>query len=245
MKKLLLLTTLFISSLGNSIFACSCVYVENPLTFCEYLAATTLSMEFTVVSRNDSVVKARVLHVINGSYEEEFIELKNYKTPESTTKIFYNEDGTIKYIQLTPPPANSCGYSTDGYNGYQVGDTMLAGIGYLDAISKFHIPNNICGVYHTTKRNGSYDPDLVTCEIDGIVGLKKQETNSISLFPNPSTGSISLSKASDFSIFDLQGNLLGQYFDTQNLDLNALKSGMYALVLDSDKKRQVIKFVIE
>ena len=244
MKKLLLLTTLFISSLGNSIFACSCVYVENPLTFCEYLAATKLSMEFTVVGVNDSVVKAKVLRIINGSYKEEFIELKNYKEPKPIVTYNYNEDGSVKDSTIRII-INSCGYSTGGYNGYQVGDTMLAGIGYLDAISKFHIPNNICGVYHTTKRNGSYDPDLVTCEIDDIVGLKKQETSSISLFPNPSTGSISLSKASDFSIFDLQGNLLGHYFDTQNLDLNALKSGMYALVLDSDKKRQVIKFVIE
>ncbi len=78
-------------------------------------------------------------------------------------------------------------------------------------------------------------------------GIHQIEENSISLFPNPSTGILSLKGVSDselkISVFDVYGKLVSQISNNTSLDLSHLSSGMYYVAIQQGDDKVINKKV--
>ncbi len=89
-----------------------------------------------------------------------------------------------------------------------------------------------------------------TCDFQAFVGIKEQEMDEQTVYPNPSSNVVYLSTGSDLEVFfeivDLLGHSMLNGKTTSEINISSLKSGSYILVttdngLVKSQKIQVIK----
>ncbi len=99
----------------------------------------------------------------------------------------------------------------------------------------------------TGKRFRSTNIETQVNPTPAILGLKNIDGNTVSLYPNPSNGIINISNSESLKVqvFDINGALIMQA-NTENaqLDLSALKNGVYILKMDSPKGESVFEKLI-
>ncbi|QIE60823.1 T9SS type A sorting domain-containing protein [Rasiella rasia] len=83
----------------------------------------------------------------------------------------------------------------------------------------------------------SLDNDLL-----GVDGFALEETTNFSMYPNPSSGTIFLSKVGNYKVHDVLGRLVKTTQDTKVLQLQNLNTGIYLVSNDEGvTKRLIIK----
>lgn len=82
----------------------------------------------------------------------------------------------------------------------------------------------------------------------GILGVKENATNKITIFPNPTKDLVNVKSSSNLNINNLKVyNMLGKEMDVHNqndvIDLSKLASGIYLLRIDTDLGNQLLKVI--
>ncbi|MDR2962298.1 MAG: T9SS type A sorting domain-containing protein [Bacteroidales bacterium] len=77
--------------------------------------------------------------------------------------------------------------------------------------------------------SASYNVDLR----GGDVPIEEMQKNTVTAYPNPTTGIVNVNKASKIKVYNLQGTLLHKTFGTQ-VDLSAFPSGVYQLHVNGE-----------
>ena len=120
--------------------------------------------------------------------------------------------------------------STFGYDGRQTTNIME-----MDGATSVAIQNDgkivAAGYSQLGFDNSNGHFVLVRYNNDITVGLNETgiKKTEITIYPNPTTGSIYLSEQSNITLSDLSGKLLLEEKNTKQLDLSALPAGMYFL----------------
>jgi hypothetical protein len=88
------------------------------------------------------------------------------------------------------------------------------------------------------------NPNLSGCE---ALSLSEVEQNSVSVYPNPTTNRINIKiqgTIDSIEVYDVMGMRVAQNKNTNGIDLNNLKSGVYFLNITDNGKlttKKVIK----
>lgn len=80
------------------------------------------------------------------------------------------------------------------------------------------------------------------------VSTSEVEVEKISVYPNPSSGSISISGAGEsftVKIYDLKGQLVLQAKDRKNINVDRLNAGVYQLIIENNAVRTTQRFVVQ
>ena len=75
-----------------------------------------------------------------------------------------------------------------------------------------------------------------------LSGLDEAALNTLTAYPNPTTGDLWLSKTVSFVLFDLQGRIVKTAAQQQFIDVSMLENGIYVLVTS---EREVIKISVK
>ena len=122
----------------------------------------------------------------------------------------------------------------------------------IDVIYPISIGNS--GVYEFTLQlfcSAKSDPKFIVATSqtyidDSIIGIQSLSLNSVFLYPNPTTSTLSISGInSDFSykISYLQGKLLKQGVNDKQIDIEGALSGHYYITIITEKEVKTLKFV--
>ena len=75
---------------------------------------------------------------------------------------------------------------------------------------------------------------------NGSIGVYENSQLGIKIYPNPTTGILSLSKNANFKLYNLSGELLKTYFETNQIDISNLPNGVY-LIRHNDSYQKIVK----
>jgi PKD repeat protein len=136
-------------------------------------------------------------------------------------------------VYLTVSPANSTVSGTGVSN--LTFDPSVATIGLNEITAEF-IDGNGCGGF----------TNLIII-VEQCSGLNENNTNNISVYPNPTEGTISLKNApisSEFFIHDYKGQLVKTgkiVVENQEINLESVSSGVYTIQIDEKRLKLVVK----
>ncbi len=110
---------------------------------------------------------------------------------------------------------------------------------------------SVCDNDTTNRQQGAYAPAvLFTTTGEPIVGIEKLSTSSVDLYPNPTSGMMTISTelTGQVEVFDITGRVVITAIKTNpvmNLELSELPSGMYFLRLSDGLQSVTKKFMKE
>lgn len=167
-----------------------------------------------------------------------------------------NDFGTGDWqTDITYGPLNSDINSISRYPLLDPGFTNMAGNDYslltgclaIDAGCDVGVTEDIDGI----QRPQGVGYDIGAYEYCGIIGIYgKIEQQNITIYPNPTTGIISISgkKIELIEIFNIEGQIILQikgYNEKNNIDLIACPKGIYLIKIVTDKGMLIEKIVLE
>jgi hypothetical protein len=162
------------------------------------------------------------------------------------------------YVQ----PTNACNplvynHEFDNLN-LAPGDSMWLTLGYMhNELNYFPdsvIQREIC--IYTSHPNYKTDLNITNdnyCEnvVFGHVGIREEDMDEFSLYPNPTTGVINLNlpieNHTSFSIFGIQGTrIMNGEINSNKLDISSLANGMYFIqFLSADHQKYITRKIVK
>ena len=173
-----------------------------------------------------------------------FINSIIYNNPGAYSDDIYldmNGNAEINYSNLTMP---------DGAAGSNnINENPL----FVDAAnSDFHLSENSPCIDAGTDIGYPYNgdaPDMGSYEFEITTGIQDYSLADLSVFPNPTSGKITISPADNriirLTVSDLKGSVLIEELLNNSVDLSSLEKGVYLISIATDKGLLTTKVVKE
>jgi len=178
--------------------------------------------------------------------------------------LFYSSGGVnhgnnLSESNSSNQPGDRRMLSNSGPGTLNIGDTLSITSAYLVGLDTINISNNasvnrlfslasdlkIAFANNSLGCNNSFDPYISTNE----ASLSENEINYFNLFPNPTTGKITVSGTigeSSIKVLDTKGSILFEKtFNSEvpELDLSHLENAVYFLIVTDENNSQVFRIV--
>ncbi|MDP4631283.1 MAG: T9SS type A sorting domain-containing protein, partial [Flavobacteriales bacterium] len=76
----------------------------------------------------------------------------------------------------------------------------------------------------------------------GVADLEEDTRNLFKIYPNPTDeGMISFTAVGDYTVYDVQGRMLGIYYNVKKLNIEDLQSGVYLVVNEFGRSERLVK----
>lgn len=76
----------------------------------------------------------------------------------------------------------------------------------------------------------------------GVADLEEDTRNLFKIYPNPTDeGMISFTAVGDYTVYDVQGRMLGVYYNVKKLNIEGLQSGVYLVVNEFGRSERLVK----
>lgn len=213
----------------------------------------------TISNGADTISKVKTEYINIGAQEISTTTITMNLTlddwPAETTWVFTDGNDTILYsggpyiegvddftvkTETFTISTNQC-YSFIITDSYGDGICCFSGNGYYELMSS---DNTLLAA------NGNYGFGAVDNFFSGILSIDKFNTESIKLFPNPSSSMITIKSQllpDSYSIYNTLGQVLKQSQVKSDVDLNinivSLSEGMYFIKLTQDNSIRVLSFI--
>lgn len=190
-----------------------------------------------------ALTQQEITNLYNGVYNLP-VELTQFAATcsESTTTINWQtaSENNSAYFEVFK--------SRDGENWTSKTTTPAAGNSTSLINYSFTDINDASLVYYTLKqvdKDGQY-------KVYGPISVDCNNNNQLTIFPNPTTGEITLrglelfNTISSLTINDINGTVVKELDQTTTLfNLETLKAGVYFLTISAENKQEVVKFIKE
>ncbi len=234
---------------GNSGIQSICVQSDNNIVAAGFSYNAQINEDFTILRLDTN-------GVLDNTFGNGGITITEINTGahERINSIAIQFNGKIIAVGESQNSGNSIAlarYETNGSldSSFGAGGIVITPVGSTAYSVAIQTDGDI--VVGGRKYNGQNN-DFITLRFVGDFKteiLENEDSEKISLFPNPVEGIISIKNIpinSMLSIYDIQHQLLNKISPSQNdirIDLSNYKSGVYFIKLSTDKNTAVTKFI--
>ena len=128
---------------------------------------------------------------------------------------------------------------------HSVADTIVETVN-ADSYQWNNLEYTISGVYQQVFSTADGCDSIVTLELTllGTEGISPLPISTLTLHPNPTTGSVILSeRADEVLVYDAQGRLVVRQRDVQQLDLSQLPQGIYTVRVSTSQGTAALRLI--
>ena len=192
-------------------------------------------------------------------------------TPETTGTFVYNVDGFVDgdgcfgeasiEITVNEVPTIESYITTEEMSGADGGINITVTGGTPaydfdwdnDGAGEFGDPEDLTGIaggtYIVVVKDANECEDSETIAVNTQLGVKQDNGQKLTIYPNPTNGIINLIAAGQFTyeLTDLNGKLLisGIGVNTESIDLSVFSKGIYMIKIQADMETSVLKIIKE
>lgn len=166
------------------------------------------------------------------------------QTTSTTVAVIYKDKDTpaanMKWVASTLSDANGVSFSFENVN-----DTLVN----LRITSPSTYSGELLVTVTATDPNGQESSQSFICTVDNTTGIEDQEPITITMYPNPNNGRLTVDGTENASlvVYDLSGKVVLQQshlIGSQVLNLSSLADGTYFVKIVDKNKAQTQKIII-
>ena len=188
---------------------------------------------------NDYARNVSVLDTLDKNLDLQTFKLINTSHPDHLLISFDENIINFNFPNIYLPDSTT---NEPGSNGF-----VSFSIATVDGLPLETEINNTANIYF------DFNPAIVTNTTSNIMveefpitlSTQNVDTNNFKIFPNPVSSSLHFSERLDrVSMYDVDGTIVMQAQGTNGLELNHVIDGVYTLILEKDKVREIKKVVV-
>ncbi|MFA7274546.1 MAG: PKD domain-containing protein [Crocinitomicaceae bacterium] len=228
------------------------ITASGPITFCDGNSVTLTSSSAAGNTWSTGENSSSITVNSSGNYSVTYTDGNGCSSTSNATNVLVNSlpivlfdalENVCIYNPVIPlvqgSPAGGI-YSGNGVTGSQF-DPNLAGLG-LSTLTYFYTDGNGCG-----------NSAVSTIFVDGCAGIDEPTSSKLEIFPNPSTGILTINAGNtvivQLIVFDYAGRKVAEQNGNSSaqllIDLSDLANGMYTFEVISSNSAQRLPILIQ